>query len=879
MARRRRAAAGGPGRVVLVAVSVPAGASAMLVAKDYDCATPSGERYPARLKALAASGSCDPCISQAAACADAVAVFCDRRTAQMLGTGGCVVYGDGAPPQCAALQSWQEDLTGTGQGLPPKKGPASEGWECYAKADCTTYTCAVGLEPRSPAPACPCCDAGCTPCGVAGAAQTCSPGAQSDAACCISVTAAPSAAPSAQPSQPPSAPPAVPPPPVKTTTQKTVGALSGIDGSNPGLTAGVAVATAAGGGAQSLQRTGALMRSCSIEEDVDPDIAPWSPGMSPEPFSDALLGNALLLLFTFAAHSLVVLLVWLWRQRASWVPEIPTAASLRAMTSLGKGLNSSRDQSSGPRWHTRQLRDARALVRHPSLLLLLYIFLYPGSAICAWKLLFYGSAGGQVLGLGVALAVLTAMPIVTVNWVRGLDATYADAIPQSGPSGPRGLQQLVGAWRDWGERYMLGGGEWVSTSHRRPVQCYGMLFEQYRSGMRWFLFVEQVSLLLVTLLASIESGACAACAGVSGANAVVLIAWLAVCAKVRPWASQFENHYNLIAAAIQLSAAALAALSVAWGQQLDRSCDVDHWTKDTSDMLLMVCTFLALAKLGIDVVLFLYSQGVRRQQRLQEKADSSLKAQTAAEEDEREDQRLGQFEMSCDLSMAHGLAGGRSRRTLGGRRSTIGANIRLRRSSVSSGSSHSEASSASSQERGVSVVRLARYVSDADPDSEGDGHQRQHAVPSSTKAALRPGNSLHPDRAARLDTTPPRRGKKEKFAGALRRGFTPRGPRPHFGGLGSGRVPDDTSLASMLPTVPDATLCAPRENTASLAPASRTSVTLSLLRQGSDNPNTPSVLSGGGSRSDGHSQAGATPNHMSLLGPRRPPGKGSRLSL
>eukprot|EP01065_Artemidia_motanka_P020251 TRINITY_DN24275_c0_g1_i1.p1 TRINITY_DN24275_c0_g1~~TRINITY_DN24275_c0_g1_i1.p1 ORF type:complete len:885 (+),score=110.12 TRINITY_DN24275_c0_g1_i1:50-2656(+) len=708
-----------------------------LVAQDFDCASPSGERYPARVKIV--PGGCSECLGVAAQCADAIAAACDARPAQQLGTGACAIYGDGKAPLCPELAAWTA-APDTGQGLPPQRGDPASGWRCYGPgADCSDYPCEGGTVRVQPAPACACCGAGCSKSCEVGGIQTCTTPDDQNAAVCCRLPTSPSTSPTVQPAA------ATPSPPFSG-VGSTVSAVTGTGG-DPAV-ATVAAVAGVTGNLPSAQRLGALFQQgCAIEDDVDPDTAPWQPSVfsgARSAFSNGLFGNAALLLITGATHSLVVGCVWLWRQRAAYVPGpgSPAGSPVASVShSLGVFLKRQSIAPASPRFHTRELRDARAVVRFPALIILLCVFLYPGSAICAWKLIMYGSGGEIASGLAIAVTALVMCPCAARWWVGHLDAQYADMAPRKDADGSH---RLVSMWRRWGESYMLGHGEWVSTSQRRAVQCYGLLFEQYREGQRCFLFVEQASLLVITLLASIEQGSCGACAGVSSATGAVLMGWLGVCWKLRPWASRFENHYNVLAASTQLMACLLSAISMAYGEQKESSCSVEHWTGDAKDILLVVCTALALGKLGVDVLLLLYSQVVGRRKRLQKIADSSLPGARDTDDEE--------------LAPGSTVSASSSHPKMIFRRSTVGANFRVRRASTSS----SESDAAAGPQKSDDLIE----ESVLSMDGSGTGNRAMHIA---RAARFSSGDGQgHPDRPVRqvsvdsadvlLQVTTPNRG-------------------------------------------------------------------------------------------------------------------------
>ena len=349
----------------------------------------------------------------------------------------------------------------------------------------------------------------------------------------------------------------------------------------------IAVPTSAGigllGGSSSAT-TGLLRQSlllkvvkCTIEDNIDPDTAPIVLDVNPN-WIGAGLGNITLTVAILSFHAIITLF-WMKKRRISWI-------------------------------------HARSSTRFPHHSLLGFIFLFPGMVLISSKLLFHHSGSlNKIVGVLFSSLWMSFMVLAFLK-IRNLDAEY-----------------MIATGKKRVEQYLLGEGEWVSTNEKRVAQCWGLLFEQFRGGCSKFLLAELLFLFIISNLAAVESGECSTCFNLSIITSVLFLGWLCLCVKFRPWASPFDNHFNIVATLIQLTALVLdvAAFHI---------CDASHWTAVAAEIFMLTSSLIAVAKGLLDAILMFYQFITGRRKSLQKQADVSLSPKSVAQSSEMKEYSL-----------------------------------------------------------------------------------------------------------------------------------------------------------------------------------------------------------------------------------------------
>ena len=196
-----------------------------------------------------------------------------------------------------------------------------------------------------------------------------------------------------------------------------------------------------------------------------------------------------------------------------------------------------------------EFRQLQATVRYPHYSSLLLLFAFQGVATCAWRLSIEPEdTKERLFGIG-SLLFFNFGGMLFVWWKLGRgDKRRIDAVYVRDESREEDEKS-----RTWKLRmYLLGLGEWVSSTKRRLVHCYAILFECYREGATRFILVELLLNIFLALMGTLDAEGWNACIVEFGIVTVGLGFFLGLCLYMKPWASLFDNHTLCLVTALQV---------------------------------------------------------------------------------------------------------------------------------------------------------------------------------------------------------------------------------------------------------------------------------------------------------------------------------------
>ncbi|KAJ9472529.1 hypothetical protein DIPPA_06891 [Diplonema papillatum] len=243
--------------------------------------------------------------------------------------------------------------------------------------------------------------------------------------------------------------------------------------------------------------------------------------------------------------------------------------------------------------------DTQGLVRLPSAPLVVFTFLYQGTAYGAAMLLME-PPNPVAFCAGLSSFVLcTAIPIGVFHLVYRAVPTEAVCLPDDVYTGR--------LWAFW-----IGPAEWVSVQRSNHwVNRYASVMRTYREGAVWFSIVEYGSMFAIAAASAARVGSARGCGHVKLFSAAVFAAQLAAEAVLRPHARGRNNLLDLVLLACQTCG--LLCLSAGFYLPFDPR----HWTHGAAENFFLAAWVTLAVKVVCDVLteLFIFAKG--RRSRLQ----------------------------------------------------------------------------------------------------------------------------------------------------------------------------------------------------------------------------------------------------------------------
>eukprot|EP01061_Rhynchopus_euleeides_P019722 TRINITY_DN32354_c0_g1_i2.p1 TRINITY_DN32354_c0_g1~~TRINITY_DN32354_c0_g1_i2.p1 ORF type:complete len:833 (+),score=143.37 TRINITY_DN32354_c0_g1_i2:1490-3988(+) len=248
-----------------------------------------------------------------------------------------------------------------------------------------------------------------------------------------------------------------------------------------------------------------------------------------------------------------------------------------------------------------EFRQLQASVRYPHYSSLFLLFAFQGVATCSWRLIIHGQDTSERIFGACALLFFNFGGMFFAWWKLGkgeplrMGAVYVKTAEDT----------------EWWKIYLLGTGEWVSSTRRRLVHCYGILFECYREGCTRFVLTELAFMLFFSLMGTLDAEGWNTCLIEFGVTALGAALFLVVCWWKKPWASQLDNHTNCTITGLQV-----LGLLLHIGSFLAK--DVAGVPALMAEYLYLGITGLLILKCIVDVVLLVWDTCAGRRWRLQE---------------------------------------------------------------------------------------------------------------------------------------------------------------------------------------------------------------------------------------------------------------------
>eukprot|EP00755_Sulcionema_specki_P037510 Sspe_Gene.22976::Locus_8847_Transcript_1_1_Confidence_1.000_Length_2606::g.22976::m.22976 len=316
-----------------------------------------------------------------------------------------------------------------------------------------------------------------------------------------------------------------------------------------------------------------------------------------------LASNCILAFIPILVHFVLVLVQWQCKGllRENDAPQRPSAGEAGQLARLVSPATASRDDLRCCGGITiTEFRQLQATVRYPHYTLLFPLFAFQGVATCGWKLLIQGETSQeQAMGLG-ALLGFNILGSIFAWWKLGrgmrgrIEAEYVFVDGQS---------NLM--------TYFLGPGEWVSSTKRRLVHTYGILFEFCSVGNQRFLLVHLSFLFLFALMGTLDAEDWGSCIGEFCVVIVLLAAMQAVLLLRKPYASTFDLHFNSVICMTQLLSMLL--FTVSFGTK-----DINSPAHQFAEVVLLVATGIVILRVVFDIIFLAYDTVKGRRWRLQE---------------------------------------------------------------------------------------------------------------------------------------------------------------------------------------------------------------------------------------------------------------------
>eukprot|EP01060_Flectonema_neradi_P032811 TRINITY_DN5305_c0_g4_i4.p1 TRINITY_DN5305_c0_g4~~TRINITY_DN5305_c0_g4_i4.p1 ORF type:complete len:789 (+),score=107.98 TRINITY_DN5305_c0_g4_i4:54-2420(+) len=247
-----------------------------------------------------------------------------------------------------------------------------------------------------------------------------------------------------------------------------------------------------------------------------------------------------------------------------------------------------------------EFRQLQATVRYPHYSLLFLLFAFQGIATCGWRLLIHGtSASEHIVGFA-ALFFFNACGILFVWWKLG-----------KGSIGRLAAVFITIPNQSKMREYFLGNGEWVSSTRRRLVHTYAVIFECYNKNNPRFLLLELCAILMLALLGTLDASDWGSCIGEFAAATLLSLVFLLWCLWVRPWSSRFDNHSICFISATESLSLLISCISLSMKGTADTAHLMSEW-------LLLLGSMLIMVKAVIDIICLIFDTCSGRRWQLQE---------------------------------------------------------------------------------------------------------------------------------------------------------------------------------------------------------------------------------------------------------------------
>ena len=175
--------------------------------------------------------------------------------------------------------------------------------------------------------------------------------------------------------------------------------------------------------------------------------------------------------------------------------------------------------------------DPSAFFRFPSIPIFIFLFLYQGTVLASFMLVF-GLHNPLLTILGaVSLFLCVGIPVVTCNRVVVQCRSNAFVFNDSS----RGRIAT----------YILGKGEWINHNKGYDwVNRYTHLVKTYRKSTVWFTILKVMSSFSVSAAYSLRSGSRENCAHVRICSSIVMLSMLVLVMYTRPYRRPRDNHFT-----------------------------------------------------------------------------------------------------------------------------------------------------------------------------------------------------------------------------------------------------------------------------------------------------------------------------------------------
>ena len=310
-----------------------------------------------------------------------------------------------------------------------------------------------------------------------------------------------------------------------------------------------------------------------------------------------LVSNLLLSFLPIGVHFLLVMLQWKCKGLNQ---ETEEEANDRIQENQRKPITEFEERQQCFGITITEFRQLQATVRYPHYSLIFLLFAFQGVATCGWRLLIHGSSATEhVIGF-TALAFFNCSGILFVWWKLGkgsqnrLAAVFV-TIPNQSKK----------------REYFLGNGEWVSSTRRRLLHTYAVIFECFNKKYPRFLLIELFVVLILALLGTLDADDWSSCIGEFAAATLVIAIFLLWCMWSKPWSSKFDNHSICFITATEALSLVISCVSLS----LKGTADTAHLM---SEWLLLIGSLFIMMKAVVDIMCLIFDTCSGRRWQLQE---------------------------------------------------------------------------------------------------------------------------------------------------------------------------------------------------------------------------------------------------------------------
>ena len=225
------------------------------------------------------------------------------------------------------------------------------------------------------------------------------------------------------------------------------------------------------------------------------------------------------------------------------------------------------------------------VLKFPSVPLFVFLFLYQGTILSVFKLLFYPGSGGHYVISIPGLVLCIAVPVQLQRIIR-------KEVEDNMMARYRIDEVILPKWLT----FIVGPGEWVSTTKKNDfVQKYSTMIRPFKETRSWYVVFEFLSMALLAAAMTLRTTTWVECGHIRIFGASVNFIFFFVEFLKRPHVRGRDDFID--PAMFLLQAMGLLLCGIGYYNE-----NPNFWTFDTSVPFFQACSVLLMVKLLLDLI-------------------------------------------------------------------------------------------------------------------------------------------------------------------------------------------------------------------------------------------------------------------------------------